>query len=436
MMYRIDIHMHTKESSICSEISARELVETYHQKGYQTIVITDHCYERYFNEKNLTDWNEIVNYLVLGYERAKEVGDSLGVHVLFGLELTLKETDSDYLIYGLSPEKLRENPYLYHRTLKEILKLCKKENAILIQAHPFREQNTPLASPHDVHGYEVFNGSDPLENNQKACYIAEEYQAMMSSGGDTHNKQDIGKAGLITPLKITTNEELVSMFQFQQYQIISMNQLKNDHYHMRFQMDYIHNEDEFIDVLEIEENYLEPLTIASVEQVLSWEEKNHDIHIFVRDHLMNRIVGEITAVPLNHSQFTKFMNGTLEDTELDHDTLCKYHRGDTYVLLLSCVAIAPSVRKNPLILYLLLLGLRNKIKKLIYKGIHLTNICAEGQTEEGKKIIENFFHLTHENTSKDGYYLYCYPKDDIDFQAWWTGFETTLENYRKNKIIS
>ena len=35
--------MHTKESSSCSEIPAKQMIETYKKEGYSTIVITDHC---------------------------------------------------------------------------------------------------------------------------------------------------------------------------------------------------------------------------------------------------------------------------------------------------------------------------------------------------------------------------------------------------------
>ena len=41
--YLTEIHLHTKESSSCSEIPAREMVKAYKKEGYSTIIITDHC---------------------------------------------------------------------------------------------------------------------------------------------------------------------------------------------------------------------------------------------------------------------------------------------------------------------------------------------------------------------------------------------------------
>lgn len=41
--YLTELHLHTKESSSCSQIPAKEMVEEYKNQGYATIVITDHC---------------------------------------------------------------------------------------------------------------------------------------------------------------------------------------------------------------------------------------------------------------------------------------------------------------------------------------------------------------------------------------------------------
>ena len=44
-----------------------------------------------------------------------------------------------------------------------------------------------------------------------------------------------------------------------------------------------HAQIDFRDVWNIEKEYIEQSTISSVEQVMEWDNKNKDIHIFVRD---------------------------------------------------------------------------------------------------------------------------------------------------------
>lgn len=41
--YLTELHLHTKESSSCSQILAKKMIEEYKKQSYSTIVITDHC---------------------------------------------------------------------------------------------------------------------------------------------------------------------------------------------------------------------------------------------------------------------------------------------------------------------------------------------------------------------------------------------------------
>ncbi len=82
-----------------------------------------------------------------------------------------------------------------------------------------------------------------------------------------------------------------------------------------------HTQKDFEDVWNIEKEYLEKSTISTVNQVMEWDKKNNDIHIFVRDIKMNRIVGEITLLPISRKQFKDFISNKLEDTELRAENL-------------------------------------------------------------------------------------------------------------------
>ena len=144
--YLTELHLHTKESSSCSEIPAKQMIETYKKEGYSTIVITDHCSKSKMDRLGNISWREKIDYVYTGFDIAKQYGDELGINILLGVEVTLQITDSDYLVYGIDKEFLYENEKIYEYTLEELYKLCNKKGYLLVQAHPFRDdiQLAPL----------------------------------------------------------------------------------------------------------------------------------------------------------------------------------------------------------------------------------------------------------------------------------------------------
>ena len=40
--YRTELHAHTSPASPCSEISPEEMAKTYHEKGYDAVVVANH----------------------------------------------------------------------------------------------------------------------------------------------------------------------------------------------------------------------------------------------------------------------------------------------------------------------------------------------------------------------------------------------------------
>jgi len=219
-MYKTELHIHTKESSRCSRVSVEDIVKLYKEKDYKTIVITDHYYEKYFNSLGFNNWDEAINYLLNGYNDAKSIGDKIGVNVLLGIEISLKETSSDYLIYGITKKLLLDNPYLYNYSLKDLYKFCKTNNLLLIQAHPFRNSSIILAKKDEVDGLEVYNASDNESKNKSAYSYAKENNLIMTSGSDVHYSSDTGKAGIVTDNEIKTYNDLLYALNNNLYAII------------------------------------------------------------------------------------------------------------------------------------------------------------------------------------------------------------------------
>lgn len=138
--YFTELHSHTKESSPCSEIPAKQMIEEYKKKGYATIVITDHCSKSKMGRLGDLSWKEKIDYVYRGFDIAKQYGNELGMNILLGVEITLQITHSHYLIYGIDKEFLYENKNIYEFALEKLYKLCNKKRYLLVQAHPFRDE--------------------------------------------------------------------------------------------------------------------------------------------------------------------------------------------------------------------------------------------------------------------------------------------------------
>ena len=203
---------------------------------------------------------------------------------------------------------------------------------------------------------------------------------------------------------------------------------------MNYRIEYCHKKQDFLDVWNIENQYLEPHTISSVDQVIDWNNKNNDTHIFVRDLIKDKIVGEITFLPLSKEQFDKFMSIELEDTEIDGNSLCNYENGKSYYLLFSAIAIDKDYRNDRRILSLLLKGFNHKLNELINRNIIFLNMCAEGQTSDGQKFIENFLNLKYQQNTKEDYKLYSFDTDK-EFDDWLKIFPKYIEEYNNNLVF-
>ena len=217
--YLTELHSHTKESSSCSVVSAKGLVDIYKNKGYSTVVITNHCSKDNLKLVENKKWKDQVDYVCLGFDVAKEYGDKLNINVLFGVEITLEVTDSDYLIYGIDRTFLDQNELIYLYTLKELFDAVKKSGGLLVQAHPFRD-NIQLAPLEFVDGIEVFNGNqNENSRNNKAIEYGEKTDKILTSGSDFHHNYDVARGGIITDEEIKNNEQLVKTLNNRKFQI-------------------------------------------------------------------------------------------------------------------------------------------------------------------------------------------------------------------------
>ena len=247
---------------------------------------------------------------------------------------------------------------------------------------------------------------------------------VLQNSGNISHKQAVEKA--------ESEYEKYRVIQDQEY-ISSMDKFYNKYLEENKKDRYIieynkHTQKDFEEVWNIESQYLEPSTISSVSQVMGWDRKNNDIHIFVRDKEKEKIVGEITLIPLSEKQFNDFLQNKFEDTELSAQKLSKYENDNSYYLLFSAIAIDKEYRLDKYVLHYLLEGLYTKISSLLNRNIKFQNMCAEGQTKDGQKFIENFLNLKVKNITKEGYKLYSFDNLE-EMNKWINIFPKYMEKY-------
>lgn len=194
-MYFYEIHCHTKETSRCSQSTAREMVEDYRKRGFTGIVITDHLVYGCSYAAFPDTWEEKMDAFVKGYHAARAAGDELGIKVYFGFEYTNGHgTGEDYLALGLTEEMLRKDLIDCDQwEIEDFIDRVHALGGIIIRAHPYRKADyiilpTPERPGLPVDAIEVFNGGNAkdLYNYQAMAWAMKEKKPMVA-GSDTHH---------------------------------------------------------------------------------------------------------------------------------------------------------------------------------------------------------------------------------------------------------
>lgn len=194
----IDPHIHTRGISHCSKCRYDKLVDICLQDGIDAIVLTNHYKHGYYeSDENFPAWRQ---KYVDEYRITKEEGARRGVKVFFGLEVTLDETPYiDYVIYGLSDDLIEKERSLAVFSQKELFDYCESHNAVLYQAHPYRNGTTPQ-DPRYLHGVEI--NCHPMYNNndkQRIITFAAEHSLKLSCGSDYHGDTYKPHCGIYVP---------------------------------------------------------------------------------------------------------------------------------------------------------------------------------------------------------------------------------------------
>lgn len=201
MEYLYDPHTHTAEVSQCGRISAADVVDEYHRRGYTGIAVTDHLHEDYISSLSCRgDWQECVSAYIAGYHLALTRAERYGMDVIFGAEIRFPENERDYLLYGIDEAFLRRNPYLHRLSHRAFFERFGKE-ILIIQAHPYRDFDLVGEEIYtdSIHGVEVINCNKRHDNqNERAAKLCEDVPGLLRlCGSDTHRPGDEARAAIV-----------------------------------------------------------------------------------------------------------------------------------------------------------------------------------------------------------------------------------------------
>ncbi len=192
----IDLHVHTKVLSPCSDLDPKEAIEEAKKNGLDGICFTEH--NRVWNDGDIEKLRAEHDFPVL---RGMEV-DTTGGHVLvFGLYKTLEGV--------ISPKELKRE--------------VDKAEAVMIAAHPFRGfllfgfSNLSLdveeACERDifklVDAIEVYNGKLTERENKFAKKVCKKLNLSGTGGSDAHSIACVGKCVTIFEEDIRDERDLI-----------------------------------------------------------------------------------------------------------------------------------------------------------------------------------------------------------------------------------
>lgn len=184
--YRIELHAHTSPASGCSEISPKEMVDTYKALGYDAVVITNH----FIYQHDKIDKEAYMNAFVYDYDEAQIYGGQQGLKIYLGAEIRFTENNNDYLIFGVNREMLLDIYDMLPFGVENFRKNYPMPNSVFIQAHPKREGMKTIDSAF-LDGIEIFN-MHPSHNSKigiASLYAKENHISVVTAGSDFHHPQ-------------------------------------------------------------------------------------------------------------------------------------------------------------------------------------------------------------------------------------------------------
>ncbi|MBQ7247696.1 MAG: PHP domain-containing protein [Lachnospiraceae bacterium] len=210
--YRYETHLHTSPVSRCAGATAEENVLFYKSKGYDGIFVTNHFIDGNINIDHNIPYEERIRFYFSDYHKAALIGEREGLKVFPGVEMSYLGTD--FLVYGPDEDWYLSHPEIESMKKSEELAMLRSEGALVIQAHPFREEgyiDHIRLFPRQVDGVEVINANRPDFQNNMAGIYAREYGLLRLAGSDNHHASQIARlAGVDCSRPLDSVEDFIA----------------------------------------------------------------------------------------------------------------------------------------------------------------------------------------------------------------------------------
>ncbi len=224
-MYRYETHMHTLPVSRCARYSVRENLEFYRSLGYDGIFITNHFLDGNINIDKSLPYEEKVEFYFSDYYEALKLSQEIGIKVFLGVEISYRGTD--FLIYGLDKEWFLAHPEIMDMKKSEELPFLASHGALVIQAHPYRQDrhiDHIRLFPHCIEGVETVNACRTELENRMADIYADAYGFVKTAGTDNHIGSRITHlAGMESDTPLTDEADFIRRIRNGEMEIFTLN---------------------------------------------------------------------------------------------------------------------------------------------------------------------------------------------------------------------
>lgn len=203
---KIDMHCHTFPVSKCAVLEYNDVIDNKIKAGYDGMVLTNHIQPGYFRHE---DYYNFMLKHIDEFHKAYDYGKAHNFLVIFGVEVTINDGGySDWLLYGISEEFLLKHLDLHTYTQKQLYGLCKQNNIVMIQAHPFRHfYGHYLKDINYMDGIELNTNSD-IPYKSDIFKIVKDNKFLITCGTDYHDEPTPPIGGNILPDNIENSKDL------------------------------------------------------------------------------------------------------------------------------------------------------------------------------------------------------------------------------------
>lgn len=223
-MYRYETHMHTLPVSRCARYGVRENLEFYRSLGYDGIFITNHFLDGNINIDRSLPYEEKVEFYFSDYYEALKLSEEIGIKVFLGVEISYRGTD--FLIYGLDKEWFLAHPEIMDMKKSEELPFLASHGALVIQAHPYRQDrhiDHIRLIPHCIEGVETVNACRTELENRMADIYADAYGFVKTAGTDNHIGSKITHlAGMESDTPLTDEADFIRRIRNSEMKIFTL----------------------------------------------------------------------------------------------------------------------------------------------------------------------------------------------------------------------